>query len=132
MSASRERADHAEVDQPQPAVGEHEDVRRVRVAVEDAVAEDHLQPGIGEQQRQPPPLVHRRRIQVELAELGPSSHSSVSTRSLEYVQYTLRDGDPRLLGEVAAEDLGVAGLGAVVELAPDRARELVHHAPPCR
>src|SRR6266487_3267024 len=38
-----------------------------------------------------------------------------------------RDLDVGLAGEVAAEDLGVPRLGPVVELAANRARELVHH-----
>ena len=65
--------------------------------------------------------------QVEVAELDAHEplerqHPLAGVRAVH-----ARDGDPRLLGEVAPEDLGVAGLDAVVELAPDRAGELVHH-----
>ena len=121
-----QRAGHAEVDQAEPVVLEHHDVRRVGVAVEDAVAEDHLEPRLGDQDRKPAPLVHRRRLEVEVAELDAHEpfqrqHALARVRAVDP-----RDRDPRVLGEVAPEDLGVPGLDAVVELAPDRACELVH------
>ena len=52
----REGAGDAEVDDPQPAVLHHEQVGRMRVGVEGAVAEHHLQPYLRHQVRQPAPL----------------------------------------------------------------------------
>ena len=121
-----ERPGHAEVDQPQAAVGEHHDVRGMGVAVEHPVAEDHLEPRLGDQDREPAALVHRRRREIEVAELDALEPLERQHPLAGVGAVHARDGHARLLGEVAAEDLGVAGLGAVVELVPDRAGELVH------
>jgi hypothetical protein len=41
-------ADETEVDEPDPCAVEHEHVRRMRVAVEEPVPEDHLHPRLGD------------------------------------------------------------------------------------
>ncbi len=54
----REPAGLAEVDEPDPiGMAEHEDVGRMRIAVEDPVAEHHRHPGLGHHVREPAPLV---------------------------------------------------------------------------
>ena len=65
----RELSGQAEVDQAD-LVGPHdEDVCRVRVAVEDAVAEDHRHPRLGDDLRQAPALLHPVRHRVDVREL---------------------------------------------------------------
>jgi hypothetical protein len=122
----RERSGDAEVDQAQPAVVEHEDVGGVRIGVEVAVAEDHLEPDLGQQVCQPASLRHVQHGQVKIAQLRSldpfqRQHALAGVRPVH-----LRDHDGRVVGEAAAEHLGVAGLDPVVQLAPDRALELVH------
>ena len=46
MSSSVSRAGEPEVDEADPAVVEHEDVGRMRIAVEEPVPEDHRHPGV--------------------------------------------------------------------------------------
>ena len=123
-----ERADLAEVDQAKTAVGQHEQVRGMRIAVEHAVAKDHLEPGVGDQKRQPPTLFHRRIGELDLTELSAlepleRQHPLAGVRPVH-----LGDLDALVLGEVAAKHLGVATLDAIVEFAADRAGELVDDA----
>ena len=95
------------------------------IAVEMAVAEDHLEPRLGDQDREAAALVHRCRGEVEVGELDPlepleRQHSAARVRAVH-----LGDEHSRVRREVLAEDPGGAGLDPVVELAPDRPRELV-------
>ena len=110
---------------PSRPSAEHEDVRRVRVAVEVAVAEDHLEPRLGDQDREPAALVHRRRGEVEVGELDPLQPLERQHPAAGVGAVDLGDDDARVGGEVLAEDLGGAGLDPVVELAADRPGELV-------
>ena len=105
---------------------EDEDVRRVRVAVEDAVLEDHRHPRLRHQVGEPAALLQRVLVRVDVLDL----------RALEVLERQharprvgpehLRDADVRVAGEVAMKGLGVPRLVPVVELLPDRAAELVH------
>ena len=56
----------------------------------------------------------------------PWRNSSVRTRAGRVLPDHARDDDPVVAREVAVEGLGVPRLVPVVELEPDRARELVH------
>ena len=79
-----ERPGLAEVDEPDPSGAEHEDVRRVRVAVEEPVAEDHRHPRLGRSRTR---AGGARSSGVARASRSaswtPSRNSSVSTRSRE-------------------------------------------------
>ena len=86
MSWSVSLPDLAEVDEADARVREDEDVRRVRVAVEEAVPEDHLHPGLGHPVGELPARLERLRVEVEVGELAPSRNSSVRIRLPEYVQ----------------------------------------------
>ena len=104
---------------------EHEDVRRVRVAVEEAVAEDHRHPRLGDQVREPAALLERPRVELEVGELDAVEELERQHARARVAPVDARHRDVRMAGEVAVERVGVAGLLAVVELLPDRARELV-------
>ncbi len=97
----------------------------MRVGVEEAVHEDHLHPGLGDAVGQAPPVLDRPGREID-----PPEHRSLDALHREHARggvapVDLGDRHAVVAGEVAPEDLGVAGLDAVVELAPDRARELV-------
>ena len=114
----------AEVDEADLVAAEHEDVRRVRVAVEEPVPEDHRHPALGDQVREPPALLHRPRRTSTSPSCVPSrlerQHPGARVAPVD-----ARDADVRVAGEVAVERLGVAALEPVVELLADRPRELV-------
>ena len=98
----------------------------MRVGVEEAVAEDHRHPRLGDPVREVAPLVERHRGEVEVGELDSvdpfeREHARAGVRPVD-----LRDADVLGVGEVAVELLRVAALQVVVELFADRARELVH------
>ena len=104
---------------------EHEDVRRVRVAVEEAVAKDHRHPRLREHMRDPATLVQRVPEHFDIGELcafdeleGQHSRPRVGPEDARHL-------DMWVASEVLAKCLGVARLEPVVELLPDRARELV-------
>ena len=80
MSSSVSLSDLAEVDEPDAVAGQHEDVRRVRVAVEEAVPEDHRHPRLAHPVGEAAPLVERVRGEIDVRDLVPSRNSSVSTR----------------------------------------------------
>ena len=68
----RERPDRAEVDETDRArFGRDEDVRGVRVAVEEAVPEDHRHPGVRDPVGEIATLLDRRRQHVDVGELDP-------------------------------------------------------------
>ena len=97
----------------------------MRVAVEEAVPEDHRQPGLGDDVGESAALVDRPVVGLEIRELDAleileRQHALAGVAPVE-----ARDDDVRVAGEVAVEDLGVAALLPVVELLPDRACELV-------
>ena len=89
------------------------------------MAEDHLEPRLGDQDREPAALVHRRRVEVEVGELDALEPLERQHPAAGVGAVHLRDEDARVGGEVLAEDLGGARLDPVVELAADRAGELV-------
>ena len=97
----------------------------MRVAVEEPVPEDHRHPRLGDQVREPAALVERPVLDVDVGELHAvevleRQHARARVRPVD-----LRHGDVRVPGEVVVERVGVARLEPVVELLPDRARELV-------
>ena len=121
-----ELADGAEVDEPDRArLLQHEDVRRVRVAVEEPVPEDHRHPRLGDEVRELAPLFERQRSRVDVPDLRAlepleRQHARARVRPVD-----LRHVHVRIAGEVAVEALGVPRLEPVVELVPELARELV-------
>ena len=98
----------------------------MRVAVEEAVLEDHLHPRLRDQVRELSALLQRGRLVVEIDELDPVQVFERQHPDGRVVPVDLRHDDALRVGEVAAEGLGVARLELVVELLPDRAGELVH------
>ena len=98
----------------------------MRVAVEEAVPEDHRHPRLGDPVGDLAPLLERRRDQVDVGELDPVDPLERQHARPRVLPVDLRHVDVRVAGEVAVEVLRVARLLPVVELLPDRARELVH------
>ena len=126
MSSSDELPGLAEVDEAELAGIEDEDVRRMRVGVEEAVPEDHRHPRVRHPVGDVPALVrHASRARSSSATFVPCRNSSVSTRPVEYCRITRGTTTPVVAREVPVEGLGVPRLVPVVELEPDRARELV-------
>ena len=121
-----ELARRSEVDEPDRAgLLEHEDVRRMRVAVEEAVPEDHRHPRLRDLVREVAPLLDRQRQRVDVGELRSlepleREHARARVRPVH-----LRHVHVRLAGEVVVERLRVPRLEAVVELLADLPRELV-------
>ena len=97
----------------------------MRVAVEEPVAEDHRHPRLGDQVGEVPALLERPCVELEVGELHAvevleREHARARVRPVD-----ARDRDVRVTGEVPVEGIRVARLEPVVELLPDRARELV-------
>ena len=101
-----------------------EDVRGVRVGVEEAVPEDHRHPRVRHPRDDVVPLVGTHRGEVgDLRSVEVLEGEDAAGRVAADDPW---DDDPVVAGEVAVEGLGVPRLVPVVELEPDRARELVH------
>ena len=97
----------------------------MRVRVKEPVPEDHRHPGPGDPVGEVAALCLAQPEQVEVCELRSleqleRQHAPARVRPIH-----TWDLDLRHAGEVAAKGLGIPGLGPVVELAADRARELV-------
>ena len=94
--------------------------------MEQAVAEDHLHPRLGDAGRQGASLLGRHHLEVGVREGGPVQPvlGQHATGALAPVD----SGHPHVLValEVAAHGLVVTGLVAVIQLLAHRARELVH------
>lgn len=123
-----ELADHAEVDEPDPAVRLDEEVAGVRIGVEGAVLEDHLQNeargAFGERQPVDARRVERRPV-VDLDPADALERQHAAAASLPEHRGNVHR---RVVHEVARETLGVVCLAHVVELGPDGARELLGQA----
>ena len=98
----------------------------MRIAVEEAVPEDHRHPRLGDPVRDLAPLLEARSDQVDVGELNPVDPLERQHPRARVLPVDLRHVDVRMAGEVAVEVLRVAALLPVVELLPDRAGELVH------
>ena len=120
-----ELSDLAEVDEADAVAGQDEDVRRVRVAVEEPVPEDHRHPRLAHPVREAAPLLERVRQRVDVRDLRPLEELERQHARARVAPVDVRDLDVRVAGPVAAEAVGVAAFRAVVELRADRARELV-------
>src|SRR6185503_4649941 len=123
----RQLPDHAEVDEADLLRRlEHHDVGGVRVGMEEAVPEDHVHLRLGDQIGEPPPLLQRVRLGVEVPKLHALEELQREHARARVAPEDARNSHMRMPGEVAVELLGVARLHAVIELLADRARELVH------
>ena len=121
-----ELAREAEVDEPDQVGPDDEDVRRVRVAVEEPVPEDHRHPRLRDHLGQPLALLHRVARLVDVGQLAALDELERQDAGTRVRPVDARDADVRVAGEVAMERLGVAPLEPVVELLADRACEFVH------
>ena len=97
----------------------------MRIAVEEAVAEDHRHPRLGDLVREVAPLLEAERQRVDVCDLRP-----LQPLEREHARARVRPVDPRhvhvrLVREVVVEGLRVSPLEAVVELLADLLRELV-------
>ncbi len=97
----------------------------MRIAVEEAVPEDHRQPRLGDDVREIAALVDRPVVGLEICELDALEVLEGENALTRVTPVEPRDDDIRVPGEVAVEDLGVAGLLPIVELLTERACELV-------
>ena len=97
----------------------------MRVAVEEAVAEDHRQPGLGDHVREAAALLHRPRFELQVGELDAVQELEREHPLARVAPVDARHRDVRVAGEVAVERLRVPAFLAVVELETDRAGELV-------
>ena len=89
------------------------------------MAEDHRHPGVRELVRDVASLVRPHRLEVEIGDLRPAQELEREYPRRRVLPDHAWHDDPFVLREVAVERLGVARLVPVVELEPDRARELV-------
>ena len=124
----REPSGHAEVDHRDAVAGQIEHVARMRVGVEEAVHQDHLQHRVGAALREEPgvePGALDRREVVPRDALDALLHVHRGARPL---REHARDEDVRIVLEVAREALDVARLRGEVELAQERAPEFLDHA----
>ena len=97
----------------------------MRVAVDEAVAEDHRHPRLGDEIREVAPLLERQRQRVDVGELRSLDPLERQHACARVLPVHLRDVHVAVAGEVAVERLRVAALEAVVELSPQLPRELV-------
>ena len=97
----------------------------MRVAVEEPVAEDHRHPGVGHPVGELAPLLRRARLEVDVRELVPWRQLQREHPSRRVAPDHLRHGNLVGVAEVPPEGLGVARLVLIIQLLPDRARELV-------
>ncbi len=118
-------ADHAEVHQPDVIGPLDQDVGLVGVRVEEAVYEDHLHPGLGQASRELAAFVLGPVVKLELRERRALDALHDQHPRGRVPPEDHRDVDLRVVGEVAAERVRVVRFDAVVELAPDRPRELI-------
>ena len=102
------------------------------IAVEEAVPEDHRQPGLGDHVGEPAALLDRPGVELEVGELDAVEVLEREHPLARVAPVDARHDDVRMTGEVAVERLRVAALLAVVELLADRARELVDDLAACR
>ena len=114
-----------EVDETDAAVVEQQDVRRVRIAVEEAVAEDHRHPGVRHPVRKLTTLFERPRLEIEIRELRALEVLEREHARPRVAPDHLRHHDLVRIAEVAAERLGIPGFVVVVELLAHRPCELV-------
>ena len=123
-----QEAGHAEVEQPDAALAQVDDVGRMGSAWKKPSCEDLLEPAVGDAPR--PDSFAPRAAEPAIAGLlrvGPSMRSMVSTRLVRIAPVDLGDAHRSVVGEVLGEALGVARLEDVVELPADGAGELLHH-----
>ncbi len=123
----REPPHHAEVDEGEAVARQVEHVARVRVGVEEAVLDDHLEHRLRAALREQRPVV---------AGLGRQPIQLVTRNAVDPVLHVdalagvlpvhARDHDMRQRREVGRDALGAAAFGSEVELAAQRARELAH------
>ncbi len=118
----------AEIEQ-RDVLGVHaHDVGRVRVAMEEPVLQDLLEPGVCDGLGQTIALGNLERVDIELVQGGAfhpfqGQHAPARVRP-EDAGYRHRFG----VGEFARETLGVTAFQRIVQLSEDGAGELVHHA----
>ncbi len=122
-----ELARQPEVDEADLLGAEHEDVGGVRIAVEEAVAEDHRHPRLGDQVGEPAALVEGVPLDVEVGDLEAVEQLEREHACARVAPVDLRDAHVWMAGEVPVERVRAPRLEPVVELLPDRARELVDH-----
>ena len=120
-------ADHAEVDHPDASVVQVEDVARVRVRVEQAVFQHHLEhdagAGAGQLVAVQAGGVHRGQVAS-----GNAVHEVLHVEPLAGpAPVDAGDGDALVVLEVLRDPLGVAALGGEIQLGAQRAGELLHH-----
>ena len=97
----------------------------MRVAMEEAVPEDHRHPRVGDPVRDLATLLEGRRDEIDVGEFDPVDPLERQDARPRVLPVDLRHVDVRVAGEVPVEVLRVARLLPVVELLPDRACELV-------
>ena len=97
----------------------------MRIAVEEAVAEDHRHPRLRHQVGDVAPLLERPPLRVEVRDLRPVDPLERQHAAAGVAPEDPRDAHVGMSREVAVEGVRVACLEAVVELLPDRAGELV-------
>ena len=119
-------ADGTEVDETDlVAVAQHEHVGRMRIAVEEPVTEDHRHPGLRHQISDGASLLERPTLRIQIGHLDPVEPLERQNPGARIGPEDPRHANVRMAGEVAVECVRVPRLEPVVELLPDRARELV-------
>ena len=97
----------------------------MRVAVEEAVPEDHRHPRLRHQVREPAPVLHRRHLEIKIGDLGALEELEREHARPRVAREDAWHLDVPVAGEVPVEGLCVLGLDPVVELLTKRTPELV-------
>jgi hypothetical protein len=95
----------------------------MRIAVEEAVPEDHLHPRVRDAVGQVAALLHGRHLEREIGELDAGEVLEREHPHAGVVPVDLRHDHQLGVGEVAPERVGVPRLELVVELLADEAGE---------
>jgi hypothetical protein len=97
----------------------------MRITVEEAVAEDHRHPRLAHPVCESAAFFERVRVRADVGDLHPVDVLERQHALARVAPVHARNLDVWVARPVAAEAVGVAALRAVVELEPDRPRELV-------
>ena len=123
----RQGADHAEIDHTDAAIAQVDDVARVRIGVEAAVLQHHLQYDVG---TAPGQFTAVEAGRIDTGQITPRNavdevlHVQAFAGPLP-VHRRNQDVVPPF--EVARDALGIAALRGEIQLAPQRHGELLHH-----
>jgi hypothetical protein len=129
LEVAVEPPDHAQVDEGALRPRQHQEVARVEVGVEEAVAVEHADDRFGAELDQAPPVLLAQLAGARLGGLDPVDvflHQQARARELAV---DAGENDALHVAEAGGEGLGVVGLAREVDLAQRVLAELADHPP---